>query len=226
MKILVSIESTGIHLGISLYSWDPKVRHGAKISTYYSMVAFRQADLLIPTLNSQLEKTKQNKKDIACVAVDIGPGSFTGVRVGVSAARALGQSLRIPVVGVSSLEAMAFKELKNKKTGSMGVVSLLRALEGESYVAVYVKENSSSALRPLLPPSWMSNKEIEPALKKIKHRSKNINFFRTKEFPHPESVAEVALQKLKTGSGKAAFVYEKAQPLYLQPSWAERNLRR
>ncbi len=225
MKILVSIETTGVHLGVSIYSWDPQVRTGSKISTYYSTDAHRQSDLLVPTLNASLKKAKRNKKDIAVIAVDIGPGSFTGVRVGVSVARALGQSLKVPVVGVSSLEAMAHKKFKNKKTGNGGVVSLLRALEGETYVAAYFRDKKDDSLKPLLAPSWMSNKEVEPALKKIRFRGKRISLLRTEEFPHPESVAEVAVRKIKGAKKGTAFDYKQIQPLYLQPSWAERRLR-
>ena len=46
---------------------------------------------------------------LGAVAVSVGPGSFTGVRVGVSVARGLALALKIPAAGVSTLEALAFE---------------------------------------------------------------------------------------------------------------------
>ena len=51
--------------------------------------------------------------DIGMVAVSIGPGSFTGVRTGVAAAKGFAQALKIPATGISTLEAIAFEARKN-----------------------------------------------------------------------------------------------------------------
>ena len=46
--------------------------------------------------------------EISCVAVDLGPGLFTGLRVGIAAAKAMAQALRVPMIGVPSLDLLAF----------------------------------------------------------------------------------------------------------------------
>ncbi|SPD75752.1 Universal bacterial protein YeaZ [uncultured Desulfobacterium sp.] len=61
----------------------------------------------MPALDFLLKKLKVSIHDIQAICVAIGPGSFTGLRVGIAAAKGLCHALSIPVIGVSSLEAMA-----------------------------------------------------------------------------------------------------------------------
>ena len=63
---------------------------------------------LIPNLISILEQAKLNLKDINGVIVAKGPGSFNGLRVGMSTAKGLALALKIPLVGISTLEVEAF----------------------------------------------------------------------------------------------------------------------
>lgn len=63
---------------------------------------------LVPKLNCILEQTKLNLKDINGVIVAKGPGSFNGLRVGMSFTKGLALSLNIPIVGISTLEVEAF----------------------------------------------------------------------------------------------------------------------
>src|SRR3954447_10636472 len=67
----------------------------------------RHAEVLQPLIESALERAKVTWGDVARICVGTGPGGFTGLRLGVSTARALAQGNDLPVVGVSSLEALA-----------------------------------------------------------------------------------------------------------------------
>jgi len=67
-----------------------------------------QAELLIPRIDDLMVRAGKDIKEINAIAVDVGPGSFTGVRVGLATARALGMALNVPVWGVTSFEASAF----------------------------------------------------------------------------------------------------------------------
>jgi tRNA threonylcarbamoyladenosine biosynthesis protein TsaB len=71
-------------------------------------------------------------RSLAAIAVDVGPGSFTGVRVGVTAAKTLAWALKVPVVGVLSLEALA----ASAPTGAQ-VLALRDAGRGTVYAALY-----------------------------------------------------------------------------------------
>ena len=67
----------------------------------------RHAELLQPLLEQALAQAAVTWADVARICVGIGPGGFTGLRLGISTARALAQGHDLPVVGVSSLEALA-----------------------------------------------------------------------------------------------------------------------
>lgn len=65
------------------------------------------AEALVPLIKEVVNSADLNFRDLGSVAVSVGPGSFTGVRVGLAAARAIGLVTRIDVVGVSTLSAFA-----------------------------------------------------------------------------------------------------------------------
>ncbi|MBI4594828.1 MAG: tRNA (adenosine(37)-N6)-threonylcarbamoyltransferase complex dimerization subunit type 1 TsaB, partial [Candidatus Tectomicrobia bacterium] len=63
---------------------------------------------LLPSINLILSNSGLNIHDICCLAVATGPGSFTGLRIGICTAKALALALQIPIFGVSTLEAMVY----------------------------------------------------------------------------------------------------------------------
>ena len=67
----------------------------------------RHGELLAPVINSALERTGTDFADLNAVAVGLGPGPFTGLRVGIVTATSIGDALAIPTYGVCSLDAIA-----------------------------------------------------------------------------------------------------------------------
>lgn len=65
-----------------------------------------QAERLIPLLEEMLEDEGFAWGDLTALAVGVGPGNFTGIRISVSAARGLAQALKIPAIGISTFEIM------------------------------------------------------------------------------------------------------------------------
>lgn len=66
------------------------------------------SETLMPLINDILTTNNLSLKDIDLLVSDIGPGSFTGIRIGVSTVKAFADSLNIPCVGISSLEVLAY----------------------------------------------------------------------------------------------------------------------
>ncbi len=99
-----------------------------------------QAERLAPMVREAALQAGVAFDQIDRVAVTTGPGSFTGVRVGLSFARALALSLDKPCIGVSTLEALALEE------GEDGLRAALIETPGASYVALY--ENGAALIAP------------------------------------------------------------------------------
>lgn len=89
------------------------------------------AEVLMELIKACLHKSNTSYEDLNRIGVTIGPGSFTGVRVGMSAARGFGLSLGIPVLGVSTLDACEAKAEKSDYDGRL--VTLLDAKRDELY---------------------------------------------------------------------------------------------
>lgn len=89
------------------------------------------AEVLMDVLSCVLTSSDTKYSDISTITVTIGPGSFTGVRVGMAVARGLGLSLDIPVAGVSTLDTCA--HFAQGKSDINNVATLIDAKRGEAY---------------------------------------------------------------------------------------------
>lgn len=70
---------------------------------------FRHAEFIISLIDRLLKKNALSKKELSGLIVSTGPGSFTGLRVGLATAKGLAQALKIPVAGVSIFEAVSLR---------------------------------------------------------------------------------------------------------------------
>jgi tRNA threonylcarbamoyladenosine biosynthesis protein TsaB len=96
------------------------------------------AELLAPAIEEVCALSGCALGDLDAVAVDVGPGLFTGLRVGVATAKALGQALSLGVLGVSSLDVLAAGAYEAAPGGrSARVVAVVDARRGEVFVAAY-----------------------------------------------------------------------------------------
>ena len=93
---------------------------------------------LLPNLNYLLEQNKLSLQSLTGIIVARGPGSFNGLRVGVSTAKGLAFSLGIPIVGVSSLEAEAYPYAQT----ALPVCPVFNAGRGEIATALYQKKRN------------------------------------------------------------------------------------
>lgn len=91
---------------------------------------------LIPTIDTLLEEAGLAIRDVEYLAVGVGPGSFTGLRIGVATARGLAQAAGKPLIGVSSLDILA-QSAAIEPTGADLIYPITDAKRGEVYTAVY-----------------------------------------------------------------------------------------
>lgn len=104
------------------------------------------SEMLMPHIEKILRLAGVKKTDLKLVAVSIGPGSFTGLRIGLATAKALAYALAIPLIGVSTLEALAF----NCPVPGALLSPMLDAQKGNVYQALYMWEKQE--LKEVMPP--------------------------------------------------------------------------
>ena len=121
MKIL-SIETSGKICGISILE-DKKVLKEIVLDN-----GLTHSETLMPTIKKAFDELNHNISDIDLIVCDKGPGSFTGIRIGVATAKAFSDSLNIKTIGVSSLEALCYNV---KKSGV--ICSLIDAKNDNCY---------------------------------------------------------------------------------------------
>jgi tRNA threonylcarbamoyladenosine biosynthesis protein TsaB len=182
----------------------------------------RHSETLLPLIETLLQQSGQLRHDLTHVAAGIGPGSFTGVRTAVSTAQGIALALGLPLVGVSSLQALAWSA---QLAPAQRVLTVLDARMQEVYAAVYEFDAAGGELvclkKPaVVPPAelavWSSLNidclignalSVYPAeLEVFADRARHA-------VPQAQHVAELALQQIARGKvGQAAS----CQPVYVR----------
>lgn len=119
------------------------VRDGELLACLSESMDRGQAERLAPMTQEAVARARIAFADIDRTAVTTGPGSFTGVRVGLSFARALALALAKPCIGVSTLEALALQE------GEGGFRAALIETPGGAYFALFQDASPIVAPRPV-----------------------------------------------------------------------------
>lgn len=112
---------------------------------------------LMPLIDQAVRESGVSKCDLEAVAAGIGPGSFTGLRIGLATAKGIAFALGIPTVGVPTLQSLAYG------TGAqIGlVVPMLDAKRGNVYTAVYgAGDRDPATWVELMPPTHMSVEQL------------------------------------------------------------------
>jgi tRNA threonylcarbamoyladenosine biosynthesis protein TsaB len=124
-----------IVLGIETSTPQTSVAIGTEreILAALALTGKSRQDVVVPALERLLEWSGLELSAVGGVAVGLGPGLFTGLRVGVEAGKALAQVLGVPIVGIPSLDALAFRVRYTPRL----IVAVIDARRGEVFFAFY-----------------------------------------------------------------------------------------
>lgn len=136
LKYLLLIESSTPATSIGLVEYRLEADKATPQRTWFTNheSKMRHTANLLPTIKQVLSDANVTLDLISTVAVNLGPGSYTGLRSGLSTAQGLCMSLNIPIIGIGTLEAIALKGLKNKTNESFNeIIAVLPARKQEIY---------------------------------------------------------------------------------------------
>lgn len=100
--MILGIDSSAISAGCAIMDGDKIV------AEEYLNTRHTHSETLLPMIKDVLERSGVQLADLECIAVSSGPGSFTGLRIGVSCVKGLCDGVGVPCVSVSALEAVAY----------------------------------------------------------------------------------------------------------------------
>lgn len=224
--LVLGIESSGTAGGVALLA------PGRLLGT----VAFSSTSLysqrLMPSIQWLLERTGTQIQQISGFAVSRGPGSFTGLRIGMSVAKALAFANSAPIVGISTLEALA---LRAALTG-FPVCPILDARQGHVYAALY-RVNSPQQIETLHAPAACALTDVaawvtEPTVIAGDGAHKLAESLRAligerflppsplRSEPSAEEIALLGLERLARGDADDPLLLE---PDYLRQSYVQRS---
>lgn len=197
---------------------------------FYINNKLQHSVLLFPMIENLFKTLDIDPSYIDAVAVSKGPGSFTGLRIGVAAAKGFAQGRNIKFIGISSLDAMAFMQV-----GFDGIiVPIMDALKDNVYTSSYkFKDGKLERI------SDYEAISIEEVIERFKHEKVMFcgdavylhydklkvfdNFYfatRTSNYPRASALGELALLNLLEGKEDDIFTFS---PLYIRKSQAERE---
>lgn len=182
---------------------------------------------LMPMIDNMFKTSNLSLDNVDLLACCLGPGSFTGIRIGVGTVLAFKDSLNIPSVGISSLEALAY----NINTDGI-ICSLIDAKNNNVYFGVFEKKNN--IVTQLEEFSFKTIDEIIPILQKYnkiifvgdgstQHKEFLHSNFNTSTFSDKNDLSSFSLGL----AGLSAYnknINSDLMPLYLRKSQAERAL--
>jgi tRNA threonylcarbamoyladenosine biosynthesis protein TsaB len=139
--MLLAIDTSTQYLGVALYDGICVLSESIWLSPNHHTVD------LAPTIEAIFNRTEQSITGLNAVAVALGPGSFTGLRIGLAFCKGLALSCNVPIIGIPSLDVLAY----GQPVTDVNLATLLKAGRGRLAVAWYFAEAGK----------WMSKGELE-----------------------------------------------------------------
>ncbi|MBQ0079123.1 MAG: tRNA (adenosine(37)-N6)-threonylcarbamoyltransferase complex dimerization subunit type 1 TsaB [Eubacterium sp.] len=229
---ILAIETTGAYASVALTDGDKILAH------VEGNDRFSHLQNLMPQVQQVMADAGLPLGDVTAIATSVGPGSFTGIRIGVSSSRALAQILDILCVPVSSLEALAMRAADFAKEETI-VCPMLDARRSQVYAGAYKLVDGFP--QEVVEAAPYTLEEFMNAVDQFDNvlimgdgadsYGEKISAFRDKAFEiapeeiryqHANTVAILGANKF---NAKIGVPYEQLQPEYMRIPEAERKLK-
>ena len=138
----LAVDTSGAHLTVIV------IKNEEVFCTFLPDGNLKHSITMMPEVENLLIKANLNISEIDVFSAVIGPGSFTGIRIGVSAIKAFAYAFNKPVIPVTSFDVLAY----NKRNGKR--LAVIDAMHDNFYVAGYNDDNVT------LPPSFITKNEL------------------------------------------------------------------
>ncbi|KRB58754.1 tRNA threonylcarbamoyladenosine biosynthesis protein TsaB [Rhizobium sp. Root708] len=135
--IILALDTAGVDCAAALYDSGRK----AMLGEASDMIGKGHAEHLMGIIDRVLDQAGVALSAVDRIAVTVGPGSFTGIRVGVAAARGFALSLGVPAVGITTLAVMA--EAQRLKTPGRAALAAMDAKRNEIYLQAFDAEGNA-----------------------------------------------------------------------------------
>jgi tRNA threonylcarbamoyladenosine biosynthesis protein TsaB len=184
---------------------------------------------LLPVIAELLERAGAGWDDVDAIAVGVGPGTFTGLRIGVATARGLAQALRVPVHPVSSLEALA-AAARAATPPERAILALIDAKRRQVFASLYRAEE---ALTPEWGPLALEREQLLERVRELDTAVFAVGDWAIESRPYLEAAsidvpasnsrlhAVDALQICRLGRGIEPVAPERVNPVYVRVPDAE-----
>jgi len=169
---------------------------GVVASESYDANSMQHAEQIGLQIQKGLEAAKKKSSDVTAVAVGVGPGPFTGLRVGIAAAKMFAEGVSAPIYGVGSLDAIAFANSIDQPT-----LILTDARRSEVFFGLYQGKTAAGVPKTLLGPGVKKQAELEAQLQAAGH-----NYLLANTQVSAANLGLLALAQLAEGSVNTSVV--------------------
>ena len=148
-RLVLALDTSSNVAGVAVFESRGDA-HIVLLASRQHVVTGTQTRMLLALVEQLLDEVGGRPADLGAVVVGTGPGTFTGVRIGVASARAAALALDVPIVGVSSLSALAAAAVDRGLAEGVGViVPVVDARRGQVFAEVYRRaENRENREKP------------------------------------------------------------------------------
>jgi tRNA threonylcarbamoyladenosine biosynthesis protein TsaB len=131
--ILLAIDTSSVSGSIALASANENLTDFKIIYQQYLSINITHSETLLPEIDNAFKKNKLDINQLSAVLVSIGPGSFTGIRIGLATAKGICTGLKIPLIPFNTLELLATNVYGTERQ----ILSLIDARMNEAYISIY-----------------------------------------------------------------------------------------